>query len=97
MERDSLPMLGRVSFLYIFRLQIVFHFQIVVYSFSRMSISTLVCCGINNKILVCKGRYSVYSLVSTEMFPHNLPSIAGLYTRKPFQSPEGNSRAAGCI
>ena len=28
---------------------------------------------------------------------HDLPSLAGLYTRKPFQSPEGYSRAAGSI
>ena len=25
---------------------------------------------------------------------HDLPPLAGLYTRKPFQSPEGYSRAA---
>ena len=29
--------------------------------------------------------------------PHNLPPLAGLYTRKPFQSPGGYSRAAGSI
>ena len=28
---------------------------------------------------------------------HNLPSLAGLYTGTPFQSPEGYSRADGCI
>ena len=28
---------------------------------------------------------------------HDLPPLAGLYTRKPFQSPEGYSRAAGSI
>ena len=28
---------------------------------------------------------------------HDLPPLAGLYTRKPFQSPEGYSKAAGSI
>ena len=28
---------------------------------------------------------------------HNLPSLAGLYTRKPFQYPEGYSRVAGSL
>ena len=28
---------------------------------------------------------------------HNLPPLAGLYTRKPFQSPGGYSRATGSI
>ena len=28
---------------------------------------------------------------------HNLPPLAGMYTRKPFQSPGGYSRATGSI
>ena len=31
------------------------------------------------------------------LYPHDLPPLAGLYTKIPFQSPEGYSRATGSI
>ena len=41
----------------------------------------------------------MYSVV--DLYPpkcsHDLPSLAGLYTRKPFQSPKRYARAAGSI
>ena len=44
-----------------------------------------------------KGKGSRFIVLYPPWRSHDLPLLAGLYTRKPFQSPGGYSRATGSI
>ena len=44
-----------------------------------------------------KGKGIRFIVLYPSKCSHNLPSLAGLYAQKPFQSPEGYSRADGGI
>ena len=44
-----------------------------------------------------KGKGIRFIVLYPPKCSHDLPPLAGLYTRKPFQSPGGYSRATGSI
>ena len=44
-----------------------------------------------------KGKGIQFRVLYPPKRSHDLPPLAGLYTRKPFQSPGGYSRATGSI
>ena len=57
----------------------------------------------NERIVYCvslhlvKGKGIRFIVLYPPKCSHDLPPLVGLYTRKPFQSPRGYSRAAGSI
>ena len=46
---------------------------------------------------MCKGKGFRFIVLYPPKRSQDLPPLAGLYTRKPFQSPGGYSRATGSI
>ena len=51
----------------------------------------------NKKWLQGKGKGIRFLVLYPPKRSHDLPPLAGLYTQKPFQPPEGYSRAVGSI
>ena len=54
-------------------------------------------CNISFSTVKLKGKGIRFIALYPLKCSHNLPSIAGLYTQKPFLYPEGYSRASGSL
>ena len=81
------------------------HICIYIYVYIYTVQSTIVkFCGLHSPACTClcttyyiKGKGIWFIALYPPKRSHDLPPLAGLYTRKPFQSPGGYSRATGII
>ena len=73
--------------------------KVVFSDFQKFDV-TISCHALNTHVTAYikgKGKGIRFTVLYPPKCSHDLPPLAGLYTRTPFQSPEGYSRAVGSI